>query len=153
MSSYANFYLRVNEIFVPLSNWSRNSAMYRTVAPNAPHEKIAPVTDFSFWIRELDTYAKSSETAIKNCEEHISMVMNAAGTPMEEKLEVVRSIEREIAEIQEEKEEYEAAAAVLRTYWEIYDNYEHLDTGLMNDKEHFIYLGIECPGLMEYATE
>lgn len=115
MSQYVYLFLRKNEEFVPVGNYSRNSTMAGNFWNNTPYQKIRPVT-----INELEQIDGSLGKKFKEFREQEAeyqrMIeqVNRMNNTIDEKCAKIAQYEDEMAEMFEVKEEYEQDAAELR---------------------------------------
>ena len=152
MSSYVNFYLRVNENFAPIGSWSRSNEIYQVMQYKVPYEKIRPLTskEISSIIHELEDSAARIERAKAKDQESIKMIMDAANTSLDEKLEAVGQIESNFEEMDAYISEVNFAADTLRVFFNMIDDFKYSDELVFdNDYNHYIYAGIEAYGRME----
>ena len=115
MSQYVYLFLRQNDEFVPVGNYSRNSTMAGNFWYNTPYARIRPVT-----IEELDkgdgAIGEKFKDFRKQEAEYQRMIelVNRMNNTIDEKCAKIAQYEDEMAEMREEKEEYEQDAAELR---------------------------------------
>lgn len=157
MSTYLNFYLRVNNNFIPLGDYSRScSVMYNVVNNDVPYEKIRAITseDLKGYINKLTEAAGRIQKMKESDEKRIELIMNAANTPLEEKMEYVNEIQSNFMEMDELIKEYSFAADTLRVFLNMIDMFRYKDELYFdNDYNHYIYAGIEARGNMESIVE
>lgn len=152
MSSYVNFYLRVNDKFAPIGSWSRSSAMYRTWQGSMPYEKIRPITDekLKYIINDFKDQISSLERHKADYEADISLIMNANNTPLEEKIDGVAAIREEISEINDEIEDFQYCISTMEVFCDMIEDYRYADDPKFdNDYNNYIYGGIEAFGRLE----
>lgn len=156
MSSYVNFYLRMNNSFAPIGSYSRSNEIYQAIQHAVPYEKITPLTSRAFdeMIRELESKAQKMADAKKRDQERIALIMNAANTSLDEKLSAVAEIESNFADMDEYISDVNFAADTFRVFLNIIDDVRYSDNTYMdNDCDHYIYAGIEAYGRMEDVIE
>ena len=157
MSSYVNFYLRINDNFAPIGDFSRNSKVYETYygCGFSSYERILPLHEEhlrilkDYVIRKIKTEKETKE----RYEKRISLIMNAENTPLNEKLEEIDYIEEAIGEISQDIEEYEYARNYFDFLEDMIVNYHFSDKSFENDYFHYIYAGIEANGDLESVGE
>ena len=90
MSSYVNFYLRINDLFVPIGSYSRSSEMYQTMYHYCPYGKIKALTKENLYevINDLETRAQRIKDFRAADEKRCDMIMQA-NNALEEKMEDV----------------------------------------------------------------
>ena len=158
MSSYINFYLRMNETFIPLTDYSRNTTVYRFVASGVPYGKIKPVT-----LDMIDNYISNAVDRIAEIEEsiakeksRISFIMDAKGNSLEEKLDYLDGINNLIEDDEDEKECVRKAIRFFGILRDMIGNREYCSEqfkDFKNDFNHYIYVGEESEGNLESIEE
>ncbi len=150
MSSYANFYLRMNDSFAPIGCYSRNSEIYKAVDDFCFYGQIR-----AFTIEKLNEIINNLESKINNIrkqdkidEQHCQMIMQAANNSIEAKMEAIYNIESNREERNEYVEELEFAADTFRVFLNMIDDFKYssLNQNFSNDSNHYIYVGIEACG-------
>lgn len=152
MSSYVNFYLRINENFAPIGSWSRSNQMYQVWQHILPYEKIMPLTysRISDMIYELETSAARMKEAKTKDEASIKMIMDAANTSLEEKLNIVADIQSNFEDMDQYIDEINFTADTLRVFLNMIEDFKYSDEVVFdNDADHYIYAGIEAYGRIE----
>ena len=151
MSSYLNFYARANNIFIPLGSYSRSSQMYQEINNSVPYEKIRAIKsqDLKDYINDL----KESECRIQKMkqedEQRIQLIMSAANSSLQEKMEYVEEIQANFMEMDALIEEYVSAINTLQVYLDMIDQFRYSSMYFDNNYEHYIYAGVEANGDME----
>lgn len=156
MSSYVNFYLRINNNFAPIGSWSRSSQLYQHIHYNIPYEKIKPLTieELEKIIYELDKDKQKFEKMKIEDEYRINRIMNAENTPLKDKLNAVADIESCFEDIDNTIKEYEYAIIALRIFGEMIDDFHYSsEITFDNDYNHYIYAGIEAYGRIENIVD
>ena len=156
MSSYVNFYIRINENFVPIGSYCRSSSLYRAINKMLPYEKITALT--SEKIGKVIEVIKEEIEDIKKIIEKNKQVHNEiiamTGNSVEEKLASIYSIEAENEEIEGELEDFEHSKHILQVYLDMIDEIHYSEEYVMdNDYNHYIYAGVEACGSMENILE
>ena len=158
MSSYVQFYLRMNETFILITDYSRNSTVYKFVAPDAPYGKIKPVT-----LDMIENYVSNAVDRIAEIEEYIakersriSFIMDAKGNSLEEKLDYLEGINNLIKDDENEKECVRKAICFFGVLEDMIDNHKYCSEqfkDFKNDFNHYIYIGEESEGNLESIEE
>lgn len=153
MSSYINFYLRINDTFAPIGSYSRSSEMYQEFSNWIPYEKIRALTsnDLSEAISHFEEQARRLRDAKENDKKRCEMIMQA-NNPLSEKMDAIYEIESSYDEIDESINELQFAADTLRVFWNMVDDYKYYHK-FDNDADHYIYAGVEASGDMESIEE
>lgn len=158
MSSYVNFYLRMNETFIPISDYSRNSTIYKFVASGVPYGKIKPVT-----LDMVENYVANAVDRINEIEESlakerstISIIMDAKGNSLEEKVDYLEEINNLIEDYEDEKESVRKAICFFGVLEDMIENRKYCSEqfkDFKNDFNHYIYVGEESEGNLESIEE
>ena len=158
MSSYVNFYLRMNETFIPITDYSRNSTIYQFVAHGAPYGKIKPVT-----LDMIEDYISNAVDRINEIEESInkekstiSIIMDAKGNSLEEKVDYLEEINNLIEDYEHEKEYVRKAICFFGVLEDMIENRRFCSErfeDFKNDFNHYIYVGEESDGSIESIEE
>ena len=153
MSSYINFYQRLDDKFIPIGCYSRNSVIYSILQPIVPYGKIIPLTlsDFEEAQNDIKEDKKRYKELLVEEENTISLIMNAANTDIGDKLAAVQDCKDNIADIQNAIDEYDFANHMLQFYITLYEEYRYIPNSdkLTNDNNHYIYAGIDACGNLE----
>ncbi len=156
MSSYVNFYLRVNDSFAPLGSYSRSSEMYQAMQARCPYEKIAALTsnDLLDIIHGFEDKINHMKEVRKADEKRCELIMQA-NNPLDEKLQAVDDIESNFADMDDFIEELQFAADTLRVFRNMIEEFKYTDSSnkFSNDFNHYIYAGIEATGDLESVFE
>lgn len=111
MSSYINFYLKVEDKYCPLGSYSRNCSEYQFFKNFIPYEELAPLT-----LEKLADVKEDVEFSIGNKKKAIIRYSNdielikTFNNPVEDKMEL---IENHLSTIEEIKEDLEADVSCL----------------------------------------
>ena len=149
MSSYINFFIRSDDKFLPLSDFSRSSEIYQRLHNDVPYEKLRALT-----YDELDSIEddiiedkRRYEYKIKEYEKEINLI-TTFNNSAEEKLNEIESVKETIKDIKEEISELNFAKGWFNSLCRIIDsasdytdeNYNHLI-----DADKYVYVGVEVP--------
>ena len=152
MSQYLCVYLRMGDNFAPIGTYSRSHMMYQAFS-HYPYEHIRAVkpTDLTKIMSHLREMGEDYNKALKKTLDSIDMIINAANTPLEEKLDVIDNYQDYAEEIKQKIEEVQDAIGIVSTYEDIIDAYHYsdLEQKMDNDYFHYLYAGIEAYGAME----
>lgn len=102
MSQYVNFFIRHNNAFLTIADYSRSSALYG-VMQDAPYEKLREYSyeELQLKINELNTSKAAYRKQIDYYNNHINLICEMDNS-IEDKLETITSIDEVIKEIQQE---------------------------------------------------
>ena len=155
MSSYVNFYLRVNENFAPIGSFSRNNEVYQYIYISVPYGKIRPIThhDFSEFIKNINQDIGKYEKYKLDQQEEIRRAMSLTDRPIDEIMEYVHKVEFTIQEEDKIISELKYAQDVFIVYQNMIDDARYSDLHFDNDCDHYIYAGVEACGRMEDVVE
>ena len=133
MSSYLNFYVRKNDTFVLLDNFSRNSIIYSKFN-GAPWEKIAEVNS-----NMIDNVQKLIHLEVKECEKAIKKLkkkiklLSATNETIKEKCDWIDEFNEDIVDYKNEIKWEKAAIRFLDFIKRVGEN-----------EGNTIYYGCEC---------
>ena len=161
MSSYLNFYLRVNDNFIPVGSYSRSNEIYQEFRDIAPFEKIRAITevDLDTGIFDLTNKINKSKARVESCKEDIENILRANNT-MEDKIGFINDTKEMIEEYKEIIAECEHWVAILDHFKDMIDEYRYAidypyedeDNGVnkfTNDYNHYLYMGVEALGCID----
>lgn len=149
MSSYINFFIRSDDKFLPLSDFSRSSEIYQRLHNDVPYEKLRALT-----YAELDSIEddiledrRVLNDKITNYTKEIDLIATFNNSA-EEKLEAIDSTKEVIKDCQEAIDELDFAQGWFNSLCRIIDsardytdeNYNHLV-----DADKYVYAGVEVP--------
>lgn len=123
MSSYVNFYVEKNGVFIPLTDYSRNNPMYRAADSYVPYEKGVKLDEkiYSYIKREFEESIERYEKALERYEHNIEFTRKVEGITLTEKLEAVEEYQSLIEEVNEELEMTKAQLNHLNFIYRITD--------------------------------
>lgn len=151
MSSYANFYIRVNDKFAPIGTYSRSTDMYQNFYDILPYEKLVALTPLKLHDVILSTRKKISSFSemINENQELRDQFLNAKNISFEDKRIAVEEFNAGIRELEEEIENLQNVINYVRVLLNIIDDYKYSGISFENDYEHYLYAGIEACGKMD----
>ena len=106
MSSYVNFYIEKNGVFISLTDYSRNNPMYKVAEGYAPYGKGAKLDEkiYSYMKEGFEESIERYKKALKRYEYNIEFTRKVEGITLDEKLEAVEEYRSFIEEVNEELE-------------------------------------------------
>lgn len=149
MSSYINFFIRSDDKFLPLSDFSRSSEIYQRLNNDVPYEKLRALT-----YDELDSIEddiiedkRKYTNLISEYKKEIELIATFNNSA-EEKLEAIDTTESMIKDIEESISELDFAQGWFNSLCRIIDsakdytdeNYNHLV-----DADKYVYAGVDTP--------
>lgn len=147
MSSYINFYLKVEDKYCPLGSYSRNCSEYRFFKNIVPFEKIAPIT-----IKNLKTVIEDIEFAISNEMKSIGRYslnikdIKTFNNSINEKMELIEDYRNTINELKEDLEANKKCLNFVNWLIEILTDVEYSPYadkhGITQD--NYLWVGIEA---------
>lgn len=149
MSSYINFFIRSEDKFLPLSDFSRSSEIYQRLHNNVPYEKLRALT-----YNELDSIEddiiedkRKYTDLISEYKKEIELIATFNNSA-EEKLEAINSTESIIKDIEESISELNFAQGWFNSLCRILDSardcFDENNNPLV-DADKYIYAGVETP--------
>ena len=148
MSSYANFYLRIEDKLAPIGIYSRSSAMYQNFYDILPYEKLVALTPLKLHDVILSTRKKISSFSetIKAHQDLRDQFLNAKNISFEDKRAAVEEFNSVIQELEEDIDNLQNVISYTRVLLNIIDDYRYSGISFENDYEHYLYAGIEACG-------
>lgn len=145
MSSYINFYVEKNSVYIPIGDYSRSNPMYRCGESFVPYENGRLLDhDLFGWIeKEFEEEIKNLKNSIERYNKENELIKDIPGATLDEKLERIAENENFIEECKEELELYEAQLDQLNFFYNINDDYDKVN----------VWVGIEWnPNYKEEET-
>lgn len=124
MSSYVEFYVEQNGVYINIGSYSRSNPMYQILSDRVPYEKGKVLDEALFNEAE-----KEFEAVIKNYKDRVTElknIINLVGTmegSIDEKIEVIEERQSWIKEYEEDIEMYEAQLMHFKTFYRMVDPY------------------------------
>ena len=123
MSSYVNFFVEKNGVYIPLTDYSRSNPMYRAATNYVPYENGVKLDEklYNSIKGELKGLIAGYKKALKRYEHDIEFTRKVEGISLGEKLEAVAEYQSFIEEVNEELEMVEAQLNHLNFMYRITD--------------------------------
>lgn len=146
MSSYINFYLRVEDKYCPLWDYSRNSSEYYFFKNSVPYGEIKPIT-----LESLKGIREDIDFAIKNVEEHIADnyvkidVIKTFNNSVEDKIEQINSYLEFIEEEKETLKDYTDCINFVYRLIDMLSSVEYIPYAKKHSitKDNYLWIGID----------
>lgn len=147
MSSYINFYLKVEDKYCPLGTYSRNCPEYRFFKDIVPFEKIAPIT-----IKKLQAVIEDIEFAINNEMKSIGRYslnikdIKTFNNSINEKMELIEDYRNTINELKEDLEANKKCLNFVNWLIEILTDVEYDPYANKHNitQDNYLWVGIEA---------
>ena len=147
MSSYINFYLKVEDKYCPLWNYSRNSSEYYFFKSAVPYGEIKPIT-----LESLKGIKEDINFAIKNVEEHIENnyikidMIKTFNNSVEDKINQINDY---LEFIEEEKETLKDYTDCINFVYRLIDMLDSIEYDPYAEKhgitkDNYLWVGIEA---------
>lgn len=141
MSAYIQFFIRHNEVFMPIGIYPRGSRLYQYFDEYTPWEKIKPITrplldKIRDDINDDILYFQKRYDRAKEMKDYVAGMNNS----MEEKMEWIENIEATLGDCCEEIEKAEYVKQYLSFLDNIIESVEYEDN---IDHKNYLYVGIE----------
>ena len=124
MSSYVEFYVEQNGVYINIGSYSRSNPMYQVLSDMVPYENGMELNEKLFNDAE-----KEFETVIKEYKDRIAVLkntINLIGTmegSIDEKVEAIEEKQSWIKEYEEDIEMHEAQLMQFKTFYRMIDPY------------------------------
>ena len=141
MSAYIQFFIRHDEVFMPIGIYIRNSKIYEYFDEYTPWEKIKVVTrpllnKIRDDVNEDILYHQKRYDRAKEMKEYVATMNNS----MDEKMEWVENIEATLSDCCEEIKKAEYVKHYLNFLDDIVESVEYEEN---IDYKNYLYVGIE----------
>lgn len=143
MSQYANFFIRYDDTFIPISDFSTSSYIKSLVKGFAPWEKVRAMS-----VKDINDFRESARNDVirfkkeKAMREDLIKEVAQFNNSAEDKLEVIENIRFDIKDYDEMIEE-----AVIGEYFFVFLGWlidaVRYNEPLVKDIDKYIYVGIE----------
>ena len=156
MSSYMHFFIRKGNEFAPIATYGRSSCTYQAFKEFAPYEKIRPLT--ALQLGQVDEKLRADLESQYNRDaivERINMI-SKFNNSVDEKLAAIEDEVSALKELEDEEKALKRARKFVSFLLDIIDEahssqyYE--DAAAHIDPNAYIYVGIECGGVVNVDT-
>jgi hypothetical protein len=143
MSAYIDFFIRRGDEFIPISDYSRNSIIYRIANSYAMWEKVSPLSKASIeqMITEAERQQRAYQESIAETKTRIAQLKDLSCT-WNEALEYLDEYEEAIQEYEQDIKEARYAKHFFGFLIDIIETVEYADKKEY-DYNNYIYVGIE----------
>lgn len=143
MSVYIDFFIRRGDDFIPLSDYSRNSIIYRIANSYAMWEKVSPLSKAGIeqMINEAERQQKAYQESIAEIKTRIAQLKDLSCT-WNEALEYLDEYEEAIQEHEQDIKEARYAKHFFGFLIDIIETVQYADKKEY-DYNNYIYVGIE----------
>lgn len=147
MSSYINFYLKVEDKYCPIGTYSRNCPEYHFFRDIVPFGKIAPIT-----IKKLEAVIEDIEFAINNEKKSIEKYslnikdIKTFNNSISEKMELIEDYRDTINELEEDLEANKNCLNFVNWLIEILTDIKYSYYASNHDitQDNYLWIGIEA---------
>ena len=124
MSSYVEFYVEQNGVYINVGSYSRSNPMYQMLSDMVPYERGVALNDalFAEAEREFKASIKESKDRVEALKNTINLIGAMEG-PIDEKIEAIEEKQSLIKEYEEDIEMYEAQLMQFRTFYRMVNPY------------------------------
>lgn len=143
MSAYIDFFIRRGDEFIPISDYSRNSIIYRIANSYAMWEKVSPLSKAGIeqMITEAERQQRAYQESIVEVKAKIAQLKDLSCT-WNEALEYLDEYEEAIQEYEQDIKEARYAKHFFGFLIDIIETVEYADKKEY-DYNDYIYVGIE----------
>lgn len=144
MSQYLEFFLKVDNKFILLNSFSRNSYMYELF--QAPYGKARPIneSDFAIAIESANERITDLDEQIAQRQTELTLLWNGEGS-FDEKHDFSVELQNEISQLVAEKRDYIDVRAQINAYMSIWHRaFAYGVEGPPYGENAPLYFGIEC---------
>lgn len=124
MSSYVEFYVEQNGVYINIGSYSRSNPMYQILSDMVPYENGMVLSDalFADAEKEFEVTIKEYKDRVADLKNTINLIRTMEG-PISEKVEAIEEKLSLIKEYEEDIEMYEAQFMQFKTFYRIVDRY------------------------------
>lgn len=124
MSSYVEFYVEQNGVYINIGSYSRSNPMYQVLSDMVPYENGMILNDalFNDAEKEFEVTIKEYKDRVADLKNTINLIGTMEG-PISEKVEAIEEKLSLIKEYEEDIEMYEAQFMQFKTFYRIVDRY------------------------------
>lgn len=124
MSQYLNIYLKHNETYIPLMDYSRSTEIYQEF--DAPFEKLREYSphELSEVGARLQRKVEDAKKEIQKFQEQIELIPHFTGATILDRLDSITSAQECIEDLNEEIETYKTWANICYFLSDVADNFE-----------------------------
>lgn len=124
MSSYVEFYVEQNGVYINVGSYSRSNPMYQILSDMVPYEKGIVLDDalFNAAEEEFEDSIKESKDRVEALKNTINLI-GAMESSIDEKIEAIENRQSLIKEYEEDIEMYEAQLMQFKTFYRMVDPY------------------------------
>lgn len=124
MSSYVEFYVEQNGVYINIGSYSRSNPMYQVLSDMVPYEKGMILNDalFAEAEKEFEVTIKEYKDRVADLKNTINLIGTMEG-PISEKIEAIEEKQSLIKEYEEDIEMYEAQLMQFRTFYRMVNLY------------------------------
>ena len=143
MSTYIDFFIRRGDEFIPISDYSRNSIIYRIANSYAMWEKVSPLSKAGIeqMITEAERQQRAYQESIIEVKAKIAQLKDLSCT-WNEALEYLDGYEEAIQEYEQDIKEARYAKHFFGFLIDIIETVQYADKKEY-DYNNYIYVGIE----------
>lgn len=143
MSTYIDFFIRRGDEFIPISDYSRNSIIYRIANSYAMWEKVSPLSKAGIeqMITEAERQQRAYQESIVEVKAKIAQLKDLSCT-WNEALEYLDDYEEAIQEYEQDIKEARYAKHFFGFLIDIIETVQYADKKEY-DYNNYIYVGIE----------
>ena len=143
MSTYIDFFIRRGDEFIPISDYSRNSIIYKIANSYAMWEKVSPLSKAGIeqMINEAERQQRAYQESIAETKTRIAQLKDLSCT-WNEALEYLDEYENAIQEYEQDIKEARYAKHFFGFLIDIIETVQYADKKEY-DYNNYIYVGIE----------
>lgn len=143
MSTYIDFFIRRGDEFIPISDYSRNSIIYKIANSYAMWEKVSPLSKAGIeqMITEAERQQRAYQESIAETKTRIAQLKDLSCT-WNEALEYLDDYEEAIQEYEQDIKEARYAKHFFGFLIDIIETVQYADKKEY-DYNNYIYVGIE----------
>lgn len=147
MSTYCNYFLRHNDTFLPIGDYSSCNPHCYLIKDIVPFGKMIPLTEdiLSELLDKCDLKVKENNKELEQLQEQKEDIMQANNS-LDDKMHYIFDLSKEMAELDTDNDRLQDAHSFFCFLSNmIFSAHEYEDNKLKLDPDNYIYAGLETP--------
>ena len=144
MSMYVDFFIKRDNKFIRIADYSRNSQVYKIISDCLPYEKVRALT-----IQDLDKFNDIAREDIEECKKHIEKInmrisnISSFNNSIEDKLEAIHTYEMDKSDWEDDIKELQFAKIFFTFLEDLIESGIYGEESKEINSDKYLYAGIE----------
>lgn len=147
MSTYCNYFLRHNDTFLPIGDYSSCNPHCYLIKDVVPYGKMIPLTEdiLSKLLDKCDLKVKENNKELEQLQEQKEYIMQANNS-LNDKMHYIFDLSKQMAELDTDNDMLQYAHSFFVFLYNIIDSADvYKNEKLDVDVDNYVYAGIEVP--------